>query len=143
VTPDLTPVTTAAGFNSYHASDVPGTLATKVSQSEVVKSKLRPNLRISAMTMLLTTEKFPSKEVAPPLFDRIRRAGKRIVAWANTCADHYAAAAMYGQLSRLSDAELHRRGLSRDMLARDVPQSCDRTAAAELERESPRFQRAF
>jgi hypothetical protein len=35
-------------------------------------------------------------------------------------ADHYAAAAMYEQLSRLSDAELQRRGLSRSTLARDV-----------------------
>jgi hypothetical protein len=35
-------------------------------------------------------------------------------------ADHYAAAAMYEQLQRLSDAELRRRGLTRENLARDV-----------------------
>jgi hypothetical protein len=35
-------------------------------------------------------------------------------------ADHYAAAAIYEQLYRLSDAELQRRGLTRDTLARDV-----------------------
>jgi len=45
--------------------------------------------------------------------------------WANSCADHYAAAAMYEQLSALSNAELHKRSLSRDALARDVFQSCD------------------
>jgi hypothetical protein len=35
-------------------------------------------------------------------------------------ADYYAAAAIYEQLSRLSDAEPHRRGLPRENLARDV-----------------------
>jgi hypothetical protein len=45
--------------------------------------------------------------------------------WANSCADYYAAAAMYEQLSALSSAELHKRSLSRDTLARDVFQSCD------------------
>jgi len=34
----------------------------------------------------------------------------RIVAWVTTCADHYHAAALYEELSRLSDAELKRRG---------------------------------
>jgi hypothetical protein len=43
-----------------------------------------------------------------------------------TCADYYAAAAMYEQLSALSDAELMRRGLSRATLARDVRVGCDR-----------------
>jgi hypothetical protein len=40
--------------------------------------------------------------------------------WVTTCADYYAAASTYEQLSRLSDAELQRRRLSRDNLARDV-----------------------
>ena len=44
----------------------------------------------------------------------------RIVAWARHCADCWAAAAMYEQLSHLSDAELARRGLSRGTLAHDV-----------------------
>jgi hypothetical protein len=42
------------------------------------------------------------------------------LAWIETCADYYEAAARYDQLSRLSDAELHRRGLSRASLARQV-----------------------
>jgi hypothetical protein len=44
----------------------------------------------------------------------------RAAAWAAALADYHAAAAIYEQLSKLSDAELHRRGLSRETLARDV-----------------------
>jgi hypothetical protein len=44
----------------------------------------------------------------------------RIAAWVKSCADHYAAAAVYEELSRLSDAELKHRGLRRDILARDL-----------------------
>jgi hypothetical protein len=50
----------------------------------------------------------------------IRSIGRRLVAWAETCADYYAAAATYEQLSALSDAESARRGLSRATLARDL-----------------------
>jgi hypothetical protein len=60
------------------------------------------------------------------LSDWIRFVGRRIVTWAETCADYYAAAAKYEQLSALSDAELMRRGLSRATLARDVRAACDR-----------------
>jgi hypothetical protein len=48
-----------------------------------------------------------------------------MLAWVDTCADHWAAAAMYEQLSTLSDAELARRGLSRATLAHDVRVACD------------------
>ena len=51
---------------------------------------------------------------------RLSSIAKRIGDYIETMADYYAAAAMYEQLNRLSDAELHRRGLSRDTLARDV-----------------------
>ena len=44
----------------------------------------------------------------------------RVAAWIKGCADDYAAAVAYDELSRLSDAELKRRGLSRDILARDL-----------------------
>ena len=67
-----------------------------------------------------------SSSTAAPLSNWIRLASLRIVTWANTCADYYAAAAMYEQLSKLSNAELHKRGLSRETLARDVCGSCDR-----------------
>ncbi len=52
----------------------------------------------------------------------------RVAAWVTTCADHYKAAALYDRLSGLSDAELHRRGLSRLTLARDIRDACDSTA---------------
>jgi len=48
--------------------------------------------------------------------------------WIKATADYHAAAAMYEQLSRLSDAELQRRGLSRATLARDICNACDRTS---------------
>jgi hypothetical protein len=44
----------------------------------------------------------------------------RLASWMKTCADHYAAAAAYDDLSRLSDTQLKHRGLSRDILARDL-----------------------
>lgn len=48
------------------------------------------------------------------------------VAWVKRCADHYAAAAVYEELSRLSDAQLKHRGLSRDVLVRDLNAFRDR-----------------
>ena len=47
-----------------------------------------------------------------------------LAAWIETCAAYYEAAAIYGQLAGLSDAELHRRGLSRETLARDICDAC-------------------
>ena len=70
----------------------------------------------------------PASDTAASLSSSIKSLAQHLIKWANACADYYAAAAMYDQLSRLSNAELHRRGLSRDTLARDVCQSCDRTA---------------
>jgi len=46
------------------------------------------------------------------------------VAWVDSCADYWAAAALYHSLRRLSDSELKKRGLSRDTLARDIFHSC-------------------
>jgi hypothetical protein len=50
---------------------------------------------------------------------------QHVATWVRTCADYYAAAAMHEQLSRLSDAELHRRGLSRERLGWEVCAACD------------------
>lgn len=44
----------------------------------------------------------------------------RLMQWLKRCADNYAAAATYEDLSRLSDVELRHRSLSRDVLARDL-----------------------
>jgi hypothetical protein len=52
-----------------------------------------------------------------------------VAAWIKTCADYYEAAAIYEQMSNLSDAELQRRGLSRAALARDACDACGSTAA--------------
>ena len=57
---------------------------------------------------------------ALPVSSRLRAMGMRLVACVKACGDYYAAAALYEQLSALSDAELTRRGLSRATLARDV-----------------------
>ena len=62
------------------------------------------------------------------LFDVISSVRARIAAWITTAADYYAAAAAYEHLSKLSDAELQRRGLSRATLARDVCHACDTAA---------------
>lgn len=51
---------------------------------------------------------------------RFRSQLNRLVQWLKGCADNYAAAAAYENLSRLSDAELRHRSLSRDVLARDL-----------------------
>ena len=51
---------------------------------------------------------------------RMHRLRTWIVDWCTAWSDYYAAAEMYRQLSRLSNAELERRGLSRATLARDV-----------------------
>jgi hypothetical protein len=68
---------------------------------------------------------FPSAEnaLAAPrgglrLADRLSSMARSITDYIDMMADFYAAATMYEELSKLSDAELHRRGLSRDSLAR-------------------------
>ena len=57
---------------------------------------------------------------------RYRRLRARVADWIRICADYYEAAAIYEELSKLSDAELARRGLDRPDLARDILQACDK-----------------
>src|SRR5262245_27671464 len=57
---------------------------------------------------------------AAPLFNSVKSLTKGIVSWIEATADLWAAAALYNGLRQLSDSELHRRGLSRETLARDV-----------------------
>ena len=71
------------------------------------------------------TEAAASPGSAPPVSDWIKSIRQRVSAWASACADYYSAAALYDELRGLSDAELRRRGLSRDTLARDACQACD------------------
>jgi hypothetical protein len=63
-----------------------------------------------------------------PLSRRVASLAMRFADWITAAADHYAAAAAYEQLSRLSDAELQRRGLSRATLAQDICATCHSTA---------------
>jgi len=77
---------------------------------------------------LFASDAVAAGEPAAPLSSWTRSIGQRLLAWIDTRADHWAAAAMYEQLSALSDAELARRGLSRTTLAHDVRAACDRIA---------------
>jgi len=68
-----------------------------------------------------------SHEVSPvatvstaPLRNWIRQAGQRLKTWLEARAAVAAEAAVYQNLSRLSDAELERRGISRGDLHRCV-----------------------
>jgi hypothetical protein len=70
----------------------------------------------------------PSTNMAASLSNSVKKLMQRVKLWANAYADYSAAAAMYEDLSGLSNAELQKRGLSRDTLAWDVCQSCDNTA---------------
>ena len=74
------------------------------------------------------TETLPAQ--AAPLSLWITSAHQRLTLWIETCADYWAAGAIYKQLSALSDAELTRRGLSRARLAHDVRTACDRSGDA-------------
>jgi hypothetical protein len=73
----------------------------------------------------LSAETRASSGSAPSASEWLKSIGQRVSAWASACADYYSAATLYDELRGLSDAELRRRGLSRDTLARDVCQSCD------------------
>jgi hypothetical protein len=44
----------------------------------------------------------------------------RVATWLKDCADNYATATTYEDLSRLSDTDLKHRGLNRALLSRDL-----------------------
>ena len=64
-------------------------------------------------------------ETARSLASSAKSVAKGFVEWVESCADYWAAAALYDALRRLSDSELQKRGLSRDTLARDIFHSCN------------------
>ncbi len=80
--------------------------------------------------MIMHENLLPAEAARPNASQLLRSAfsshAQRVADWITTAADYYQAAAMYEQLSRLSDAELKRRGLSRATLARDICHACDR-----------------
>lgn len=77
---------------------------------------------LQAITVDATQSAAPSAS-APPCVESLRR---HIAEFLATCADYNAAAAIHDELSRLSDAELRRRGLSRATLGRDICEALDR-----------------
>jgi hypothetical protein len=84
---------------------------------------------MTIMTSQLFTSQLARPENAKGQFLRKSRARiARMAAWLAICADYHAAAATYEELSRLSDVELKRRGLSRESLAKDVCEAADRAA---------------
>lgn len=68
---------------------------------------MRPLLRLRA----------PSQ---PTALRRLHATAVWLMQWFWSFADHYSAALLYDRLSRLSDTELERRGLSRSSLAYDL-----------------------
>jgi hypothetical protein len=84
----------------------------------------------------MTTQATPSLAAGEPLGTprtslgaHLGALGSHLAAWVGTCADYYQAAALYDELSGLSDAELRRRGLSRATLAVDLSRGCHRTSS--------------
>jgi len=78
-------------------------------------------------------ETVEAKSSRSRFFAGIARLHSGVADWIETAAGYYAAAAMYEQLSNLSDTELKRRGLSRENLARDVIATCDRAALSAID----------
>ena len=87
---------------------------------------------MGAYTRAPTARLIPVRAVAVGLVRRVlawlreKRGG--LAAWTSTCAAYYAAAARYEELSRLADAELRRRDLARETLARDICRRLDPAA---------------
>ena len=74
-----------------------------------------------------TAEATPADVLGARFGGPLKSLRSKIATWIAVCADYYAAAGIYEQLSALSDAELARRGLSRATLAHDVCEACDRS----------------
>ena len=68
----------------------------------------------------ITASTFPLSASAAQSCAWLRAICAHLVAWAETCSRYQQAAALYGRLSHLSDAELDRRGLDRSTLAWDL-----------------------
>jgi hypothetical protein len=81
--------------------------------------------------MIMHDNLLPAEAGRPNASQSLRSAfsslAQTVADWITTAADYYEAAAMYEQLSKLSDAELQRRGLSRATLGRDVCEACGAT----------------
>ena len=74
------------------------------------------------MTLQSETATTPATMANRGTPSRARGIMAHLAEWIETCSRYYGAAATYEELSRLSDAELARRGLSRDTLHRALRQ---------------------
>jgi hypothetical protein len=74
--------------------------------------------------IMATQAQLVCKSIAPTFRQNIgvwlNSTAKVMGAWIDACANASAAAALYDELRKLSDAELRRRGLTRDTIARRV-----------------------
>jgi hypothetical protein len=76
--------------------------------------------------MMTLDQHIPRTSSVSPAEQSARASGwSALTAWIRACGNAYVASAIYEDLSRLSDAELQRRGLSRENLARDAFKSCE------------------
>ncbi len=83
---------------------------------------------IAPSILLLAKGKPSDASPQPSLSTRFSAREAQLAVWVKTCADYYEAVVLYEQLSGLADTELHRRGISRATLARDVREACPSTA---------------
>jgi hypothetical protein len=83
---------------------------------------------MTASEHLVVIDAVQLPKTAASLFSSVKSLTNGIASWVQSCVDYWAAAALYDSLRTLSDAELQRRGFSRDTLLRDVFQSCDLNA---------------
>ena len=91
--------------------------------------------------MTIHNQFFPNEGLAAvkpatPLLTGFGSIGLRLVAWTDACADNWAVAAKYEELSALPDAALARRGLSRATLEPDAHAAATGAPVA-MEFESP------
>jgi hypothetical protein len=88
---------------------------------------------MGADTRVPTARPIPVRAVAVGFIRRVlawlRALRGSLAASTRTCAAYYAAAARYESLNGLSDAELRRRGMARETLARDLCPGSDRASA--------------
>jgi IS1 family transposase len=74
---------------------------------------------------------FPAKSRHARLWTALERASATVAAYVASCRDAHAAAALYRELSRLSDAELARRGMDRAEIRRLVLGQATRSTDSE------------
>lgn len=80
------------------------------------------------MTELGSVDRYTTRVPVTSALHRTSAVVRLLQTWLRTAFEFYWVAEEYEELSRLSDAELHRRGLSRESMARDVIKSATEKA---------------